>query len=125
MFLLLTPHHQRSTCSSWAALRAVCAEGSIRINVAKYSQPQTRDEITGAQVARLLLDSQAFERVQSSPLQAALQRLLQLASGYSISFSCSLDIAKATCMAPSESGIGHHAGIKARRRRISSRHPAA
>jgi Zn-dependent membrane protease YugP len=45
------------------------AQGRIRINVAKYSQLHTRDGITGAQVARGLLDSQGLQKVsiESTP----------------------------------------------------------
>src|SRR5215470_12272238 len=50
-------------------LLGLYAQGRIRINVAKYSQLQTRDGITGAQVARGLLDSQGLRKVsvESTP----------------------------------------------------------
>src|SRR5215467_4562768 len=50
-------------------LLGLYAQGRIKINVAKYSQLQTRDGITGAQVARGLLDSQGLRKVsvESTP----------------------------------------------------------
>jgi uncharacterized protein len=39
------------------------AQGRIKMNIAKYSQVGTEDGITGAQVARLLLDSQGLQKV--------------------------------------------------------------
>jgi hypothetical protein len=38
------------------------AQSRIKINIAKYSQIETQDGITGAQVARRLLDSQGLRR---------------------------------------------------------------
>ena len=45
------------------------AQWRIKINVAKYSQVRTQDGITGAQVARRLLDSQGLQgvEVESTP----------------------------------------------------------
>ena len=45
------------------------AQSRIKINIAKYSQVGTQDGITGAQVARLLLDSQGLRNVavESTP----------------------------------------------------------
>src|SRR5262249_60168276 len=45
------------------------AQSRIKINIAKYSQVGTRDGITGAQVARRLLDSQGLRdvAVESTP----------------------------------------------------------
>ena len=45
------------------------AQSRIKINIAKYSQVGTQDGITGAQVARRLLDSQGLRNVvvQSTP----------------------------------------------------------
>jgi Zn-dependent membrane protease YugP len=45
------------------------AQSRIKINVAKYSQVRTRDGITGAEVARRLLDSQGLQTVaiESTP----------------------------------------------------------
>ena len=40
------------------------AQWQIKANVAKYSQLRTTDEITGAEVARRLLDSGGFSRVR-------------------------------------------------------------
>ena len=50
-------------------LLGVYAQSRIKINIAKYSQVRTKDGITGAQVARLLLDSQGLRNVaiESSP----------------------------------------------------------
>jgi Zn-dependent membrane protease YugP len=50
-------------------LLGVYAQSRIKINIAKYSQVRTRDGITGAQVARLLLDSQGLQAVtiESTP----------------------------------------------------------
>src|SRR5215831_7353466 len=50
-------------------LLGLYAQARIKINVAKYSQLQTRDGITGAQVARGLLDSQGLREVsvESTP----------------------------------------------------------
>src|SRR5262245_4833922 len=50
-------------------LLGLYAQARIKINVAKYSQVQTRDGITGAQVARRLLDSQGLREVsvESTP----------------------------------------------------------
>jgi len=41
----------------------VYAQSRIKINIAKYSQVRTKDGITGAQVARRLLDSQGLQTV--------------------------------------------------------------
>jgi uncharacterized protein len=45
------------------------AQSRIKINIAKYSQIETQDGITGAQVARRLLDSQGLQTVavESTP----------------------------------------------------------
>jgi hypothetical protein len=45
------------------------AQSRIKINIAKYSQVETQDGITGAQVARRLLDSQGLQMVavESTP----------------------------------------------------------
>src|SRR5271169_4749099 len=45
------------------------AQGRIKINFAKYSQVRTQDGITGAEVARRLLDSQGLQNVaiESTP----------------------------------------------------------
>ena len=45
------------------------AQSRIKINIAKYSQVGTQDGITGAQVARRLLDSQGLRNVsvESTP----------------------------------------------------------
>jgi Zn-dependent membrane protease YugP len=45
------------------------AQSRIKINIAKYSQIETQDGITGAQVARRLLDSQGLQMVavESTP----------------------------------------------------------
>ena len=45
------------------------AQSRIKINIAKYSQIRTRDGITGAEVARRLLDSQGLQAVgvESTP----------------------------------------------------------
>jgi Zn-dependent membrane protease YugP len=50
-------------------LLGVFAQSRIKVNVAKYSQVRTRDGITGAQVARRLLDSQGLQMVaiESTP----------------------------------------------------------
>ena len=50
-------------------LLGVYAQSRIKLNIAKYSQVRTKDGITGAQVARLLLDSQGLRNVaiESSP----------------------------------------------------------
>ena len=50
-------------------LLGVYAQSRIKLNFAKYSQVRTKDGITGAQVARLLLDSQGLRNVaiESSP----------------------------------------------------------
>ena len=50
-------------------LLGVYAQSRIKINIAKYSQVRTKDGITGAQVARLLLDSQGLQAVtiESTP----------------------------------------------------------
>jgi len=40
------------------------AQSRIKINIAKYSQVRTQDGITGAEVARRLLDSQGLQRVE-------------------------------------------------------------
>jgi uncharacterized protein len=40
------------------------AQSRIKINIAKYSQVRTRDGITGAEVARRLLDSQGLQTVE-------------------------------------------------------------
>jgi uncharacterized protein len=47
----------------------VYAQSRIKINIAKYSQLRTEDGITGAQVARRLLDSQGLQTVaiESTP----------------------------------------------------------
>jgi uncharacterized protein len=47
----------------------VYAQSRIKINIAKYSQVRTEDGITGAQVARRLLDSQGLQTVaiESAP----------------------------------------------------------
>src|SRR5271169_6266894 len=44
-------------------LLGVYAQWRIKMNVAKYSQVRTQDGITGAQVARRLLDSQGLQEV--------------------------------------------------------------
>ena len=44
------------------------AQSRIKINVAKYSQVRTQDGITGAEVARRLLDSQGLQDVAVDPL---------------------------------------------------------
>jgi len=45
------------------------AQSRIKINMVKYSQVRTLDGITGAQVARRLLDSQGLQKVaiESTP----------------------------------------------------------
>lgn len=45
------------------------AQGLIRVNLAKYSQLRTRNGLTGAEVARLLLNAQGLDRVvvESTP----------------------------------------------------------
>jgi uncharacterized protein len=45
------------------------AQSRIKMNIAKYSQIETQDGITGAQVARRLLDSQGLQMVavESTP----------------------------------------------------------
>src|SRR5262245_65316956 len=45
------------------------AQSRIKINIAKYSQIRTEDGITGAQVARRLLDSEGLQAVaiESTP----------------------------------------------------------
>ena len=45
------------------------AQSRIKINIAKYSQVRTQDGITGAEVARRLLDSRDFKRwpIESTP----------------------------------------------------------
>src|SRR5256886_6205024 len=45
------------------------AQSRIKINIARYSQVRTKDGITGAQVARRLLDSQGLQAVavESTP----------------------------------------------------------
>lgn len=50
-------------------LLGVYAQSRIKINIAKYSQIRTKDGITGAQVARRLLDSQGLQAVtiESTP----------------------------------------------------------
>jgi Zn-dependent membrane protease YugP len=50
-------------------LLGVYAQSRIKINMTKYSQVETEDGITGAQVARRLLDSQGLQRVavESTP----------------------------------------------------------
>jgi uncharacterized protein len=50
-------------------LLGVYAQSRIKINIAKYSQVRTKDGITGAQVARRLLDSQGLQAVtiESTP----------------------------------------------------------
>jgi uncharacterized protein len=50
-------------------LLGVYAQSRIKMNFAKYSQVETRDGITGAQVARRLLDSQGLQEVavESTP----------------------------------------------------------
>jgi Putative neutral zinc metallopeptidase len=40
------------------------AQSRIKINIAKYSQVRTQDGITGAEVARRLLDSQGLQTVE-------------------------------------------------------------
>jgi Zn-dependent membrane protease YugP len=50
-------------------LLGIYAQGRIKINVARYSQVDTLGGLTGAQVARRLLDSQGLQRVaiESTP----------------------------------------------------------
>ena len=50
-------------------LLGLYAQSRIKMNFAKYSQVETQDGITGAQVARLLLDSQGLREVavESTP----------------------------------------------------------
>ena len=45
------------------------AQSRIKINIAKYSQIATQDGITGAQVARRLLDSQGLRNVVNGTWQ--------------------------------------------------------
>ena len=50
-------------------LLGVYAQSRIKINIAKYSQVGTRDGITGAEVARRLLNSQGLQgvKIESTP----------------------------------------------------------
>jgi Zn-dependent membrane protease YugP len=50
-------------------LVGVYAQWRIKANVAKYSQVGTKDGITGAEVARRLLDSQGLQdvKVEATP----------------------------------------------------------
>jgi putative neutral zinc metallopeptidase len=51
-------------------LLGLYAQWRIKLNVAKYSQVATQDGITGAEVARRLLDSKGLRMWQSSLPQA-------------------------------------------------------
>jgi Zn-dependent membrane protease YugP len=50
-------------------LLGLYAQSRIKLNVTKYSQVETKDGITGAEVARRLLDSQGLQDVaiESTP----------------------------------------------------------
>ena len=53
------------------------AQSRIKINIAKYSQVRTQDGITGAQVARRLLDSEGASRGSDRVHAGGVERSLR------------------------------------------------
>ena len=53
-------------------LLGLYAQSRIKLNVAKYSQVPTRDGITGAEVARRLLNAKGLQDVTNQPTPGIL-----------------------------------------------------
>src|SRR5262249_1489559 len=82
------------------------AQSRIKINIAKYSQVSTQDGITGAQVARRLLDSQGLRNV-------AVESTPGMLSDHYDPRSKTLRLSQAVYFAPSVAAAGiaaHEAG---------------
>jgi Zn-dependent membrane protease YugP len=87
-------------------LLGVFAQSRIKVNIARYSQVRTRDGITGAQVARRLLDSQGLQMV-------AVESTPGMLSDHYDPRSKTLRLSQETYFAPSLAAAGiaaHEAG---------------
>ena len=82
------------------------AQSRIKINIAKYSQVRTQDDITGAQVARRLLDSEGLQEV-------AIESTPEVLSDHYDPSSKTLRLSQEVYFAPSVAAAGiaaHEAG---------------